>query len=182
LLVGVWIAATALSRSELIGRLLDPMTHNDVNYLIDGIRRLVYIEVNGIWAEYHHLRVAPLHAPFSAYQAALGFMFSASTIGRPTFPASSLCGSFWRAAPGSCAGTVGSSLSPSCWQSPACRWRRRQFPSFRQSFRSAFLPRSAYWRPCRSRCWRRSPVGGSWRGCALASVVWRSLRHSSMCR
>jgi MFS family permease len=72
-LLGAWIAATALSRSELIGRLLDPMTHSDVNYLIDGIRRLVYIEVNGVWAEYHHLLLEPLHAPFSAYQAALGF-------------------------------------------------------------------------------------------------------------
>jgi hypothetical protein len=71
--ITLWITAGALSKSYLIGRLADPMTHNDVNYLIDGIRRLLYIEVNGFWAELRHLYGEPLHAPLSGYQAALGF-------------------------------------------------------------------------------------------------------------
>jgi hypothetical protein len=68
-----WIAGGALSKSELIGRLADPMTHNDVNYVIDGIRRLVYMEINGFWAEIPHLFQEPMHAPLSGYQAALGY-------------------------------------------------------------------------------------------------------------
>jgi hypothetical protein len=72
-LAALWITAGALSKSYLIGRLADPMTHNDVNYLIDGIRRLLYVEVNGFWAELRHLYGDPLHAPLSGYQAALGF-------------------------------------------------------------------------------------------------------------
>jgi hypothetical protein len=69
----LWITAGALSKSYLVGRLLDPVTHNDVNYLIDGIRRLLYVEINGFWAEFRHLYIDPLHAPLSGYQAALGF-------------------------------------------------------------------------------------------------------------
>ena len=57
----------------MIGRLADPVTHNDVNYIIDGIRRLLYIEINGFWAEIPHLFREPMHAPLSGYQAALGF-------------------------------------------------------------------------------------------------------------
>src|SRR5580704_1796516 len=72
-IVALWITAGALSKSYLIARLADPMTHGDVNYLIDGIRRLLYIEVNGFWAEFRHLYGDPLHAPLSGYQAALGF-------------------------------------------------------------------------------------------------------------
>ena len=71
--VAFWITGGALSKSYLMGRLADPMTHNDVIYLIDGIRRLLYIEVNGFWAELRHLYGDPLHAPLSGYQAALGF-------------------------------------------------------------------------------------------------------------
>jgi hypothetical protein len=73
LLIGLFVTAGALSKSALIGRLAFPMTHNDVAYLIDGIRRLVYIEVNGFWAGLWELYVYPSHAPLSAYQAALGF-------------------------------------------------------------------------------------------------------------
>jgi hypothetical protein len=71
--VAAWITGGALSKSELIGRLANPMTHNDVNYVIDGIRRLVYVEINGFWAEIPHLFHEPMHAPLSGYQAALGF-------------------------------------------------------------------------------------------------------------
>jgi hypothetical protein len=73
LLISLWITCGALSKSSLIGRLADPVTHNDVNYLIDGIRRLVYIEINGFWAEIPHLYQEPMHAPLAGYQAALGF-------------------------------------------------------------------------------------------------------------
>jgi hypothetical protein len=69
----LWITAGAISKSYLVGRLLDPITHNDVNYFIDGIRRLIYIDVNGFWAELRHLYTDPMHAPLSSYQAALGF-------------------------------------------------------------------------------------------------------------
>jgi hypothetical protein len=72
-LISLWITGGALSKSYLIGRLSNPMTHNDVNYLISGIRRLLYIEINGFWAEIPHLLHEHLHAPLSTYQAALGF-------------------------------------------------------------------------------------------------------------
>jgi hypothetical protein len=72
-LIALWVTGGALSRSYLIGRLANPITHNDVNYFIDGIRRLLYIEVNGFWAEVLHLYREPLHAPVSGYQAALSF-------------------------------------------------------------------------------------------------------------
>ena len=71
--VAAWITGGALSKSQLIGRLANPVTHNDVNYVIDGIRRLVYIEINGFWAEIPHLFHEPMHAPLSGYQAALGY-------------------------------------------------------------------------------------------------------------
>jgi hypothetical protein len=73
LLAAAWITGGALSKSHLIGRLADPMTHNDVNYAIDGIRRLVYVEINGFWAEIPHLYHQPMHAPLSGYQAALAY-------------------------------------------------------------------------------------------------------------
>jgi hypothetical protein len=73
ILVALWITGGALSKSLLIGRLADPMTHNDVNYVIDGIRRLLYFEINGFWAELAHLFWEPMHAPLLGYQAALGF-------------------------------------------------------------------------------------------------------------
>jgi hypothetical protein len=73
LLAAAWITGGALSKSHLIGRLADPMTHNDVNYAIDGIRRLVYVEINGFWAEFPHLLHEPMHAPLSGYQAALAY-------------------------------------------------------------------------------------------------------------
>jgi hypothetical protein len=72
-LASLWITCGAISKSYLIGRLANPITHNDVNYLIDGIRRLLYIEINGFWAEVLHLYREPMHAPLSGYQAALGF-------------------------------------------------------------------------------------------------------------
>jgi len=71
--VSLWITAGALSKSYLIGRLAFPVTHGDVNYLIAGIRRLLYIEINGFWAEIPHLYREPLHAPLSSYQAAVAF-------------------------------------------------------------------------------------------------------------
>jgi hypothetical protein len=73
LFLALWVTAGAISRSYLIGRLTDPITHNDVNYIIDGIRRLLYIEINGFWAELKHLYWEPMHAPLSGYQAALAF-------------------------------------------------------------------------------------------------------------
>ena len=69
----LWIGAGAISKSYLIGRLANPITHNDVNYFIDGIRRLLYVETNGFWREVVHLWHEPLHAPLSAYQAAASF-------------------------------------------------------------------------------------------------------------
>lgn len=69
----LYVACGAISKSYVMGRFAFPMTHNDVNYLIDGVHRLVYVELNGFWAELAHLYSAPLHAPLAAYQAALGF-------------------------------------------------------------------------------------------------------------
>jgi hypothetical protein len=60
--IALFITAGALSKSELIGRLSFPATHNDIAYLLDGIRRLVYMDVNGFWAEFNHLRLEPLCA------------------------------------------------------------------------------------------------------------------------
>jgi hypothetical protein len=73
LFAALWITGGALSKSHLIGRLADPITANDINYIIDGIRRLLYLEINGFWAELAHLFWEPMHAPLVGYQAALGF-------------------------------------------------------------------------------------------------------------
>lgn len=73
LIISLWITVGSISRSYLIGKLASPMTHNDVNYLIVGIHRLLYIELNGFWAEFLRLYRNVLHAPISDYQAALAF-------------------------------------------------------------------------------------------------------------
>ena len=73
LILSLWITIGAISRSYLIGKLASPMTHNDVNYLIAGIHRLLYIELNGFWAEFSRLYRDLLHAPISDYQAAVAF-------------------------------------------------------------------------------------------------------------
>jgi len=73
LVISLCITAAAISKSYLVGKLATPMTHNDVNYVIDGIRRLLYIELNGFWAELSRLYRDLMHAPLSGYQAALGF-------------------------------------------------------------------------------------------------------------
>lgn len=73
LFLSLWVTAGALSKSNLIGRLANPITHNDIGYVLDGIHRLLYVEVNGFWAEVAHLFREPIHAPLAGYQAALGF-------------------------------------------------------------------------------------------------------------
>ena len=73
LFLSLWVTAGAMSKSYLIGRLSNPITHNDVGYIVDGIGRLLYVELNGFWAEIPHLFREPMHAPLAGYQAALGF-------------------------------------------------------------------------------------------------------------
>ena len=71
--ISLWVTLGAISRSYLIGKLSSPMTHNDVNYLIVGIHRLLFLELNGFWAELARLYRGVLHAPLTDYQAALAF-------------------------------------------------------------------------------------------------------------
>jgi hypothetical protein len=73
-LISLWVTVAAISRSYLIGKLAFPSTHNDVNYLIDGIRSFLYVELNGFWAELYNLyHQGFMHGPLSGLQAALGF-------------------------------------------------------------------------------------------------------------
>lgn len=68
------LGATALSRSFLDGRLSSPMTHNDVNYFIDGIQHLTILRTNGLGALFDRFIHDFMHAPISTYQAMLAYM------------------------------------------------------------------------------------------------------------
>ena len=68
------LTASALSRSFFDGRLAAPMTHNDVNYFIEGIQHLEILRTRGLFALISDFLTGSLHAPLLTYQATLGFL------------------------------------------------------------------------------------------------------------
>jgi hypothetical protein len=68
------LAATALARSFFDGRLANPLTHDDVNYFIEGIRHLATLRTSGFFAPFRDLIDGSLHAPLSTYQAMLAYL------------------------------------------------------------------------------------------------------------
>jgi hypothetical protein len=68
------LTASALSRSFYDGRLTAPMTHDDVNYFIEGIQRLAILRTRGFFALISDFFTGFLHAPLLTYQAMLAFL------------------------------------------------------------------------------------------------------------
>src|SRR5262245_47237510 len=68
------VTASALSRSFLDGRLAAPMTHDDVNYFIEGIQRLTILRTQGFFALVSDFFHGFLHAPLLTYQAMLAYL------------------------------------------------------------------------------------------------------------
>ena len=68
------LMASALSRSFFDGRLAAPMTHDDVNYFIEGIQRLTILRTQGFFALVSDFFHGFLHAPLSTYQAMLAYL------------------------------------------------------------------------------------------------------------
>jgi hypothetical protein len=72
---GLLLFVTAMSRSFSEGRLAAPITHNGVNYFIEGIRLLDLLKTQGFFALISNLIHTQMHAPISSYQAMLAFLF-----------------------------------------------------------------------------------------------------------
>ena len=66
--------AAAMSRSFFDGRMASPITHDDVNYFINGIRRLVILRRDGVTALLFHFFHFPEHSPFLTYQATFAYL------------------------------------------------------------------------------------------------------------
>src|ERR1700738_4738276 len=68
------VTAVALSRSFTDGRLAVPMTHNDVNYFIEGIQHIASVRKNGFLPQFiNDAFFHSLHAPLATYQAMLSY-------------------------------------------------------------------------------------------------------------
>jgi hypothetical protein len=68
------LAAAALSRSYYDGRLASPITHNDVNYFLIGIRFVVMLRDQGFLSIVHTLLHGTEHAPITSCQAMLAYL------------------------------------------------------------------------------------------------------------
>jgi hypothetical protein len=68
------IAAAAMSRSFYDGRMASPVTHNDVNYFLIGIRDTVMLRERGILAVINNFIHGTEHAPIASYQAMLAYL------------------------------------------------------------------------------------------------------------
>jgi hypothetical protein len=66
--------AAAMSRSFFDGRMASPITHDDVNYFITGIRRLLILRRDGLTAFLYHFVHYPEHSPFLTYQATFAYL------------------------------------------------------------------------------------------------------------
>lgn len=75
LMLAVAITSAAIWRSYFDGRLSQPITHNDVNYFMEGIQRYGSFVRDGALAEILYFLRYPPHAPMSTYQAAAAFGF-----------------------------------------------------------------------------------------------------------
>jgi hypothetical protein len=73
IVAGLLVTCIALSRSFFDGRLANPMTHNDVNYFVEGIQHLLILRTGGGIALVGDLIQNSLHAPFATYQAMLAY-------------------------------------------------------------------------------------------------------------
>jgi len=68
------IAAAAMSRSFYDGRMASPVTHNDVNYFLIGIRDVVTLREHGVLAIINNFIHRAEHAPIASYQAMLAYL------------------------------------------------------------------------------------------------------------
>jgi hypothetical protein len=66
--------AAAMSRSFFDGRMASPITHDDVNYFITGIRRLLILRRDGVTALLFHFFHFTEHSPFLTYQATFAYL------------------------------------------------------------------------------------------------------------
>ena len=65
--------AAAMSRSFFDGRMASPITHDDVNYFIIGIQRLMILRRDGVAELLHHFFHFAEHSPFLTYQATFAY-------------------------------------------------------------------------------------------------------------
>jgi hypothetical protein len=70
----VLLAVTAISRSFSDGRLANPLTHDDVNFFIEGIQQLTLLRTKGFAAVLEHFVHGSMHAPLQSYQAMLSYL------------------------------------------------------------------------------------------------------------
>jgi hypothetical protein len=68
------VASAAMSRSFYDGRMASPVTHNDVNYFLLGIRDVVLLRQHGILAIINNFIHGAEHAPIATYQAMLAYL------------------------------------------------------------------------------------------------------------
>jgi hypothetical protein len=68
------LATAALSRSLYDGRLANPITHNDVNYFLVGIRYLVLLRTQGVLALVDDFVHNASHAVINSYQPMLAYL------------------------------------------------------------------------------------------------------------
>ena len=68
------LAAAAMSRSFYDGRMASPITHNDVNYFLIGIRNVVMLREHGVLAVINDFLHGVEHAPITSYQATLAYL------------------------------------------------------------------------------------------------------------
>jgi hypothetical protein len=66
--------ATAISRSYFDGRLASPLTHDDINFFVEGIQHLTLLRTEGFLALIADLIHGSLHAPISTYQAMIAYL------------------------------------------------------------------------------------------------------------
>jgi hypothetical protein len=66
--------AAAMSGSFYNGRLSAPITHDDVNFFIEGLQHLTLLRSSGFFALVGDFLHGSSHAPFSGYQAMLAFL------------------------------------------------------------------------------------------------------------
>ena len=65
---------TAISRSYFDGRLASPLTHDDINFFVEGIQHLTLLRTEGLLALIADLIHGSLHAPISTYQAMIAYL------------------------------------------------------------------------------------------------------------
>jgi len=68
------LAGFSISRSLYDGRLANPLTHDDVNYFVEGIQHLTLLRTKGFLALVLDFLHSSLHAPLSTYQAMLAYL------------------------------------------------------------------------------------------------------------